>query len=582
MTSIAYSDAYAVSVPDLPMDPLRGEKVLISLAAQRALHRVNLIRAPKISFRHLLAVHDRDYLSRFEEPGSMTEAIGRTLNDHQRLRLLSAQRAMVGGTLRSTRSVLASSGIAVNLGGGLHHARRDRGGGFCLFNDLAVAITAVRDEGLDAPILVVDLDLHDGDGTRLLFARDSSVFTYSIHNQNWAETEASSSLSIDLGSEVSDDLYLDTLERTLPEVFHRHQPRLAFFVAGTDPAASDTLGDWKISDTAFLRRDRFVLDLLREIPTVMVLGGGYGGDAWRPTARVLSYYLTGTPREPLASEEATLRHYRALASLVDPVFLESRTVTDDPLDWGLSEQDLTGALGHAPKHRFLDYYTPHGIELALEINGVLQRIRDLGYAAPQVDLDLDSVPGETLQVWGEPERENLIIELRVRRDHASLPDRELLFVEWLLLQHPKGQFSATHPRLPGQVHPGLGMLKDALALLVVISDRLELDGIAFIPSHFHLAAQSHQRLRFLDPRSEAQLRSIEASFPQRSLRELSHDLSRGELVDESGNVEQYTPSLMVLPISSTLERDFGEAYEREVEQALRPVFRAEDPSRHKG
>jgi acetoin utilization deacetylase AcuC-like enzyme len=580
--SIAYSDAYAFPVPDIPMDPLRAEKILISLAAQRSLHRVKLMRAPTISFRHLLAVHDRGYLSRFEESGSMTEAIGRTLNDHQRLRLLLAQRAMVGGTLRATRSVLERSGIAINLGGGLHHARRDRGGGFCLFNDVAVAIAAVRDDGFNAPILVVDLDLHDGDGTRLLFAQDASVFTYSIHNQHWAETDATASLSIDLGSEVADDLYLDTLERTLPGVFERHQPGLAFFLAGTDPAASDTLGDWQISDAGLLRRDRFVLDLLREVPTVMVLAGGYGSDAWRPTARLLSYLLTGTLREPLDSQDATIRHYRALATLVDPDHLKASATTDDPLDWGLSEQDLSGAIGHTANRRFLDYYTPHGIELSLEINGVLQRLRDLGYPAPQVELDLESVPGQTLQVWGEPERENLIIELRARRDQALLPRRELLFVEWLLLQHPKGSFSPTLPRLPGQTHPGLGMLKDAMALLVVICDRLGLDGVAFVPSHFHLAAQSHQHLRFLDPEREAQLRSIETSFPHRPLPELSRDLSCGGIVDRDGHVEEYIPSLMVLPTSPDLQSDFGADYDQKVEQALRPLFLSEGLPRPKG
>src|SRR5690606_12394579 len=133
---------------------------------------------------------------------------------------------------------------------------------FCLINDVAVAIAELRSSSMAEPIAVIDLDVHDGDGTRSLFATDPSVHTFSIHNENWGPTEAVSSTSIALGAEVHDPEYLAALREHLPAMLDSHRPRLVFLLAGCDPAADDDLGNWRITDDGMLARDRYVIEQL--------------------------------------------------------------------------------------------------------------------------------------------------------------------------------------------------------------------------------------------------------------------------------------------------------------------------------
>src|SRR5262249_1369177 len=151
----------------------------------------------------------------------------------------------------------------VNLGGGFHHARRDRGQGFCLFNDVAVAMAALRRSGFTGRVLVVDLDLHDGDGTRSLFAADPTVFTYSVHNRNWDDAAAVGTAAIELGSGGGDARLLATVGETLPPIVAAHRPELVVYLAGCDPAADDGLGDWQLTLDGMLARDRTVVELVR-------------------------------------------------------------------------------------------------------------------------------------------------------------------------------------------------------------------------------------------------------------------------------------------------------------------------------
>src|SRR5689334_19388966 len=198
---------------------------------------------------------------------------------------------MVGGTLAATRLALDGPGIAVNLGGGLHHAFANRGERFCVYNDVAAAIAELRSRGIGSRVLVVDLDLHDGDGTRSIFSGDPSVHVFSIHNHTTAPVTESSTV-IELGDGVGDDAYLEAVRTHLPPVFGTFKPELVYYLAGTDPAADDQIGDWKITAGALLERDRFVLSCVNQgdpkIPLVIVLAGGYGMNAWRYSARFLS------------------------------------------------------------------------------------------------------------------------------------------------------------------------------------------------------------------------------------------------------------------------------------------------------
>lgn len=589
-----YDHAYSLALPDSPVDPLRAEKVLTALELLGMLRSGQVIAPPPASLRDLLRVHDRDYLESLGDPAAYERAFGMALTDTQRERVLGTQRAMAGGTLAAARRAVAERAIAVNLGGGLHHARADRGQGFCLFNDVAMAIAGLRRGGFEGGVLVVDLDLHDGDGTRALFATDPTVHTYSLHNRHWDDPAAVGTTAIELGSDVADDAYLAVLRDTLPPVFASHRPELVVYLAGCDPADDDRLGDWRITPAGMLERDRFVTELVRGrgsgrrgsdpegLPMVVLLAGGYGERAWRPTARFLAWLMSGGLRAPELppDDEVLLARYRAVARLLSPSDLTGDVgESTEETDWGLTEEDLLGSLQNKEQHaRLLDYYSAHGVELVLESTGIFDRLRDLGYDQPALDLDLSHPGGDTLRVWGGRDRRELLAEIRLRRDRQTLPGHELLAVEWLLLQNPRAAFTADRPALPSQRYPGLGMLRDVLALLVQVCHRLHLDGVTFTPSHYHLVSQSTKYLHFLDPQDAATFDALKEALAGLPLGEATRRVEAGEVLDAAtGKPYRWTPMPMVLVVGDGLGRWFEEQRYEERRAEARAVTRLRVP-----
>jgi acetoin utilization deacetylase AcuC-like enzyme len=579
-----YDHSYTFTPPASPLDPLRAEKVLTALELMGLLRPGEVIAPAPASLRDLLRVHDREYLEALGQEGAAERAFGQPLNDRQRERAIAVQRAMAGGTLAAARRALADRGLAVNLGGGLHHARRDRGQGFCLINDVAIAVAALRRGGFDGRVLVVDLDLHDGDGTRSLFATDPTVHTYSLHNRHWDEPAAVGTTAIELGSGVDDRTFLAKLGATLPRLFASHRPELVFYLAGCDPAADDALGDWQLSAEGMLGRDRFVVELVRDfgaqsgaprpLPTVVTLAGGYGERAWRYTARFLAALALGDRQsiELPSDDEVLIARYRAVARLLSPAELSGEgDEAGDANAWGLTEEDLFGSLQESARDsRLLDYYTPHGVELVLESSGIFDRLRDLGYEQPELELDLARPSGHLLRVWGGRDRRELLAEIRMQRDRRSVADQELLSIEWLLLQNPRAAFTAERPPLPGQRHPGLGMLRDVMALLVQVCHRLHLDGITYTPSHFHLASQSTRYLRFLDPREAATFDAVKEALGEQSLVEAARLVEAGAVVDaRTGQPYRWQPTPMVMVVSERLARWFDEQRYEERRAAAR-------------
>ena len=464
-----YSRRYQIELPGLLYDPRRGEQILAFLDSTGLLGRRALHAPLPATFRQLRRVHTDDYLDSLNLPGALNRIAGLSLPETLSDRVLAAQRFMVGGTLRAAALAFDSGGIAVNLGGGLHHAFAGKGERFCIYNDVATAIAELRTGGLAGRILVVDLDVHDGDGTRAIFARDPDVHTFSIHNRSSGDAEAAIETTvIELGFGVGDATYLGALRSALPPVVAAFRPEMVFYLAGADPAAGDQIGDWKISAAGLLERDRFVLDCSRgargdrRLPLVIVLAGGYGLDAWRYSARFFSSLLNrGRALEPPSTEEALLIRYRRLAQDFEP-----HELTGEPQklnDWGLTEDDVTDSLGgpHRPR-RYLGYYSPQGLELALERAGLLDRVRALGFPHPTLEMDLDTPTGDTVRLYGDTHRRELLVEARARIDRGAIPGLALLRIEWLLLQNPREAFTPARPHLPGQEHPGLGMLRDVI------------------------------------------------------------------------------------------------------------------------
>ncbi|MDP8916063.1 MAG: histone deacetylase [Pseudomonadota bacterium] len=209
-------------------------------------------------------------------PGEVERRIGLPITPSVALR----SRAAVGGTLLTARLAL-EHGLACNTAGGSHHAGRSHGAGFCTFNDVAVAAAALLAEGRISKALVVDLDVHQGDGTAEIFADDPRVFTLSVHAaKNFPARKVAGDLDVALEDGAEDEAYLEALEAVLPGVLGAERPDLVFFNAGVDPHRDDKLGRLALSDAGLARREALVLDacLTRGLPVAGVIGGGYGDD----------------------------------------------------------------------------------------------------------------------------------------------------------------------------------------------------------------------------------------------------------------------------------------------------------------
>jgi acetoin utilization deacetylase AcuC-like enzyme len=563
---VVYDARYQRGVFAVPMDPLRGEKIVGSLREAGLLGRDLLFEPRPASLENLLRVHTPEYLHAVQEPETLTRILGAEVSPREVETTLDLQRLMAGGTIQATRLALRTGGVAFHLGGGLHHAAPDAGLGFCVFNDVAVAIRRLRARGYAEPVLVVDLDLHDGNGTRRIFADDPTVHTFSIHNDDWGETEAVASTSIALGPDVEDGRFLDTLRAALPPVFASVRPGLVVYLAGTDPAADDPLGNWRLSGEALLERDRFVTSLARgdtrACPMVVVLAGGYGRRAWRYSARYLLWLASGREIEPIEEEQLALRRFRRLGR-----DLRAAEAADDGLPFTLSEEDLAGLMpGTAGPSRFLGYFSRHGVELLLERAGVLAQLRVRGFRTLRVDLDTSGGPGHTLRILSEDRPGELLVELRAARSRSAVPGMEVISVEWLLLQNPREAFSERRPRLPGQQHPGLGLLRDFMGWLVVVCEAHRLDGVHFVASHYHIAMQSRRLVRPLHPVDEARLRAMARALEGVPLFAGTSAVEEGLLLDaRTGEPASWVPVATVLPVSRRLlARVSGPDYEAAV------------------
>ncbi|MDH4197941.1 MAG: histone deacetylase [Candidatus Aminicenantes bacterium] len=223
----------------------------------------------------------------------------------------------VGGTILAGRHALAD-GLAMHLGGGFHHAFPDHGEGFCVLNDVAVAIEVLRRDGLVRRAMVVDVDLHQGNGTAAIFSRREDVFTFSIHQMDiYPSVKPAGSLDIGLWSGDGDEKYLAEMRAHFPGLFREYRPDLVLYVAGADPYEKDQLGSLLLTKDGLRERDRIVIDGARRlgIPVLVVLAGGYAADvddtveihlntireaarAQRRTSRFLSPRSTSAGRRP--------------------------------------------------------------------------------------------------------------------------------------------------------------------------------------------------------------------------------------------------------------------------------------------
>lgn len=571
---------YLLEAPFPQYDPRRPFRILAFLEARHLLRRGTLRRPRPATIKQLQLVHGPRYLRSLEKAGALKPVLGVDLDTRSQDKFLCFQRLMCGGTLCATALALKNNSLAVNLGGGFHHAAANRGSGFCLFNDVAIAIAVRRAAGYTEPILVVDLDLHDGDGTRAIFADDPTVHTFSIHNQTLGQDRAVASTTIALGGEVDDETYLSALRNHLPEVVQKVEPGLVFYLAGSDPGARDRLGNWKISLAGMLTRDRLVMNLARphgRRPCVILLAGGYGPQAWRHGAAFFHWLLKGDDLVEIPLElELPVGHYRRLTRLMrHPDLMPDEKVAEqdaqgDSDDWGLREGDL-GLAGRPRESRFLGTFSRFAVEYALAEYGLLDRLHRLGFKELRVALDLDDPLGHTLRIQTAGPDPLVVLELKLRVDRQNLPGWSLLSVEWLLIQDSRSQFELSRPLLPGQKYPGLGLLRDTAAVLVVLCERLDLDGLGFIPSHYHLAALSRPLALCPDPECEGRFQALKNTLENMDLRSAGLAVESGLIQDETtGRPLVWKPARLVIPVSDEFkEKILSRDYRQRRETVLR-------------
>jgi hypothetical protein len=227
------------------------------------------------------------------------------------------------------------------------------------------------------------------------------------------------------------------------------------------------------------------------------------------------------------------------------------------------------------------------VEFLLERFGILPQLRAKGFRSLDVALRADpGGAGHTLRVTSG--RGELLMELRAGRSRGAVPGMEVLAIEWLLLQNPRAAFSRRRPQLPGQQHPGLGLLRDVVGWLVLVMREHSLDGIHFVAAHYHVAMQSRRLVRLLHPADEARVRACSATLAGLSLAEAASALAEGRVVGPDGRPILWTPAPCVLPVSTALgDLVTGAAYEQAVAEAsgrlafrlLEPVPGAIDPRR---
>ncbi|MDH3224985.1 MAG: histone deacetylase [Gemmatimonadota bacterium] len=272
-----YCDHFVLPLPPHHRFPMEKYSLLRHRVA-RELPDVQMYVPPAATTDELIRIHDPGYVRQVFQGALCPDQI-RRIGFPWSPQLVERSRRSVGGTIAAARQAIVDGG-AVNLAGGTHHAFADRGEGFCVFNDVAVSIAAMRHEGRIGRAAVVDLDVHQGNGTARIFQEDEAVYTASVHGEaNFPFRKEASDLDVALPDGADDRAFLAATEKVLDGALD-HGPDLLYYVAGADPFVDDRLGRLSVSSTGLADRDTMVTEACRTrgVPLVVVMAGGYGLD----------------------------------------------------------------------------------------------------------------------------------------------------------------------------------------------------------------------------------------------------------------------------------------------------------------
>ena len=274
---VFYSDQFVLPLPKGHRFPMNKYSMLRERVEKAGLCGPGELRAPHaVTDEEVLRAHDPNYLKKVIT-GTLSDKEMRRIGFPWSERMVERSRRASGGTLDACRSAL-EEGIAANLAGGTHHAFADRGEGFCVLNDSAIAARALRAEGLVSRVAVLDTDVHQGNGTAAILHGDPNVFTFSIHGaKNYPFHKEQSDLDVPLSDGADDSAFLSALSDALGRVLDQGTWDLAIFLAGADPLDGDKLGRLSVTKSGLAERDRMVLEACRErdIPIAVTMAGGY-------------------------------------------------------------------------------------------------------------------------------------------------------------------------------------------------------------------------------------------------------------------------------------------------------------------
>ncbi len=501
--SVYYDPSYRFPLSSLEgqtgFEPRRADYVVRFLLDEWVLDRGHIHAPAPVSYREIARVHKAEYLERVGQPQALASIFALDSRAVPVDELMKTVRMCCGGTLEAARISLHRQGPSMNLLGGFHHAAPDRGAGFCVLNDLAIAVFALRQEGFNGYVTILDFDAHPPDGTLECFRDDEAVWIGSLSGSDWGTLPGVDETV--LPARCDDKTYLKALDALLDRM---PSATLTFVIAGGDVLAGDRLGTLGLSLAGARQRDLRVSAALRGKPSVWLPGGGYHPDAWKVLAGT-GLALLAHSTEPISESYDPMRaQFSRISANLDTEALG--------LGEALTGDDIAEALGLRPSRTplLLDYYTAQGLEYGFQRYGLLDHLRRLGYEHFHVKIDKANV-GESLRCYGHAEgKDHLLVECIV--DRKDVEGLNVLYVHWLMLSNPMDKFSSERPKLPGQEMPGLGLAREAGEMLARMADRLNLKGVMFRPAWYHTAFSARYRFVFINAKRQGRFEAMLRDF----------------------------------------------------------------------
>jgi acetoin utilization deacetylase AcuC-like enzyme len=263
-------------------DVMKFKRIRDALVEQKVIKRKKILVPEMVSYQDMGLVHTESYIKNIQDPTHVSQLFHLHLDTPWDSAILEFFRIVTGGTLMATEYAIHNRAAVFNLGGGFHHAQPDKAAGFCLINDVAIAISKYHKCNLLTRAMIIDLDYHQGDGNLLIFKDDPDIMTFSMHASSWLTVDKQNNIDLIVPEKSDGQQYLQILRSHLPPAFYNFKPDLVFYIAGSDPYEADTIGDMKLTRQEMLDRNLFVYNLVysQNVPLVILAGGGYGPHSW--------------------------------------------------------------------------------------------------------------------------------------------------------------------------------------------------------------------------------------------------------------------------------------------------------------